>query len=154
MSNVEEPQSRQWTEWDRETLRTEMSLEAVDKKLVITTKIQDQETGRLEAKLDGETLIVTDIVIPKEVKITKKKGFLSKATSVPGRGRGYGTLLIRALLAYARRNELHEIIGGLSAEDLQENRYALEWYSRRGFITEKGPVAKIPGSVAGIRFLL
>lgn len=154
MSNVEEPQSRQWTEWDRETVRTEMSLEVADKKLVIKTKIQDQETGRLEAKLEGETLIVTDIVIPKEVKITKKKGFLSKATPVPGRGRGYGTLLIRALLAFARRNELHEIIGGLSAEDLQENRYALEWYSRRGFITEKGPVAKIPGSVAGIRFLL
>jgi len=154
MSNVDEPQSRQWSEWDRETLRTEMSLEVSGNKLTIRATAHDQEVAHLDATIDGETLIVTDIEIPREIKITKKKGFLSKTTVSPGRGRGYGTLLIRALLAHARRNDVHEIIGGLSAEDLQENRYALEWYSRRGFITERVATPHVPESVATIRFVL
>lgn len=154
MSNQEEPQSRQWSEWDRETLRTEMSLDVADKKLLIRANVQDQEVGRLEGILKGETLVVTNIVIPKEVKITKKKGFLSKAAPTPGRGRGYGTLLIRALLTFARRCDMREITSGLTAEHLQENRYALEWYSRRGFIVEKVPNPDVPNSVSTIRFVL
>lgn len=154
MSNLEETQSRQWSEWDRETLRTEMSLDVSGNKLTIRASVHDQEVARLDATIEGETLVVTDIEIPREIKISKKKGFLSKSTTTPGRGRGYGTLLIRALLAHARRHDFHEIVGGLSAEDLQENRYALEWYSRRGFITERVATPRVPGSVATIRFVL
>jgi len=131
-----------------------MFLDVSGKNLTIRAKVNDQHVAQLEATLDGETLIVTDIDIPREVKIVKKKGFLAKATTLPGRGRGYGTLLIRALLAHARRNDVHEIVGGLSAEDLQENRYALEWYSRRGFITERTATPLVPNSVATIRFVL
>lgn len=154
MSNQDEPQSRQWSEWDRETLRTEMFLDVSGNKLAIRARAHDQDVAHLHATLDGETLVVTDIDIPREIKIVKKKGFLSKASTVSGRGRGYGTLLIRALLAHARRNDVHEIVGGVSAEDLQENRYALEWYSRRGFITERVATPLVPNSVATIRFVL
>jgi GNAT superfamily N-acetyltransferase len=154
MSNLDEPQSRQWSEWDRETTRTEMSLEVHDNQLVIRATVSGQEVGRLQATLLGKSLVVTEIYIPKEVKISKRKGLFSKAAAVSGRGRGYGTLLVRALLAYARRNDAQDIVGGLRAEDLQENRYALEWYSRRGFITERVPTSAIPDSVATIRFLL
>jgi len=131
-----------------------MFLDVSGNKLAIRARAHDQDVAHLHATLDGGTLVVTDIDIPREIKIVKKKGFLSKASLVPGRGRGYGTLLIRALLAYARRNDVHEIIGGLSTEDLLENRYALEWYSRRGFITERVATPLVPNSVATIRFVL
>jgi len=73
---------------------------------------------------------------------------------VPGRGRGYGSMLIRALLAYARRNGIREIIGGVSAEELAQNRYVLEWYSKRGFIVERSASPQVPGSVATMRIMV
>lgn len=153
MSNLSGPVSRTWPEWDRETVKTEMHLESDGENLTIRAVADDQDVARLKARRDGDTLVITEIHVPVEITVAKK-GFFSKATTKPGRGRGYGSLLVRALLAHARQIDAAEVVGGLKASDLQENRFALEWYSRRGFITERSPDPRVPGSAATIRFVL
>src|SRR4051812_48408348 len=115
---------RQWAEWDQETQRTEMSSSLSGTKLVISAALQE-EVARLEAEIQGEVIAITSLCVQPQITL-KKKGFFQRAKTVSGRRRGYGTMLIRALQNYARRNNMREILGGVTAADLEENRYLLE----------------------------
>ncbi|CAN5616645.1 hypothetical protein BH09VER1_BH09VER1_22310 [soil metagenome] len=144
--------NRQWPEWDHETQRTEMSSALAGSKLVISAVVQE-EVGRLEANIQGDVISINSICVQPKITL-KKKGFFQRAKTVSGRRRGYGTMLIRGLQNYARRNNLREIQGGVTAAELEANRYLLEWYSRRGFIVERVPAKHVPKSVASIKMLL
>jgi len=153
MSEPVEPESKRWPEWDRDALRTEMSLEASAKSVEIRVTLME-EVASLQADLSDGALIIRTIAVSPEISIPRKIAFFQTVKKVPGRGRGYGSMLIRALLAYARRNGIREIIGGVSAEELAQNRYVLEWYSKRGFIVERSASPQVPGSVATMRIMV
>jgi len=144
--------NRQWAEWDHETQRTEMTSVLSGNNLTLSASVQE-EVGRLEATIQGDIITITSINVQPQITL-KKKGFFQRAKTVSGRRRGYGTMLIRGLQNFARRNNMREILGGVTAADLENNRYLLEWYSRRGFIVERVPAKHVPKSVASIKMLL
>ena len=143
-----------WPEWDRETAKVEVAWDSDDAGVSITVSQDEVIVGQLRAKLEDRVLIITELRVEPEISVKQKVGFFSRRSTVKGTGRGYGTMLIKALVAYARSRGFKMIVGGLTAEDLKRNRYALEWYSRRGFIVTRQPSPLVPGSAASMQMLI
>ena len=145
---------KRWPEWDRETAKVEVAWDSDDDGVSITVSLDDAPVGKLRAKREDQVLIISEIRIEPQITVKQKVGFFFRRSAAKGTGRGYGTMLIKALVAYARNRGFKMIVGGLTAEELKQNRFALEWYSRRGFIVARQPCPLIPGSAASMQMLI
>lgn len=146
--------NKKWPEWDRETVKVEIALDSDESGVTISVSLEDEPVAELRAKVEGTALIISELNVASQINIKKKIGFFSRKVAVTGLGRGYGTMLIKALVAFARNRGYKNIVGGLTEEDLKKNRYALEWYSHRGFIVARQPSPLVPGSTASMQMLI
>lgn len=140
-----------WNEWDRMTAKVDLHLIENGSQVRISAKLGNEEVARLEASAEGSILTVRELFVEPEITVTKPRLFFSAKSQVPGRRRGYGSMLVKAAVAHARLRKWKAIEGEVPAAVFAKDRFALEWFSHRGFIITKDP-AEPAG--AGFKMLL
>jgi hypothetical protein len=112
--------------------------------------------------LSATTFWLHDIAIANQVQRSRRPEWMKwrllgrrePPQPIDYRGRGLGTLLLRALIAYVQGRGFQDIQGQVFQADVENTPYLLRWYQQQGFqllpITESDP----PDLVANLRMNL
>jgi GNAT superfamily N-acetyltransferase len=96
-------------------------------------------------RFEGEVLFVTDLCVRDDLVNRQrnyfKKFFGPKTNNLDFREQGLGTLLLSAIVAFAKSEGFKRIEGRIVKKDTTPNPNLPKWYQKRGFTVEESLVS-------------
>ncbi len=100
-------------------------------------KVENELVGKAHVSIEGNDGVLSDIIVIERTHYNYF--FSSKKTIVSHRNKGYGTLLLKSVIAHCKRIGLNKLTGKIVGET---NRLE-QWYFKNGFSVVNGQIIKV-----------
>ena len=101
-------------------------------------KVENELVGKAHVSIKGNDGVLSDIIVIERTHYNYSF-FSSKKTIVSHRNKGYGTLLLKSVIAHCKRIGLNKLTGKIVGET---NRLE-QWYFKNGFSVVNGQIIKV-----------